>query len=450
MATQPKSYDIERCLQSEQATVGSCLILDRIVSTIRGYLKPENFYHKALGAVFEAVCSLADIRAPVDIVSVSEELRKCGNLEAVGGTEFLASLIECAPFGDHGEYYAKIVLDYFYEREIIRLAGDVVSSAADSMSRNKKCTEYLEELQQTVLSRNNLGLPSEFNYTDSLYDVLDNILKKKSAVRYEVGFPTLDATFLGLTPGEVITWGAATNIGKSLVVLNIASHCVNLGQSVLYVGTEMTAEETVSRHLSILTSIEPYKIKSGNLSHDELCRLKDTLSDRMHKMPMRIIDLAEPSLSDVESALSTKKVEVVVLDYLQRFKLDPGDTKDYRLRINEFMRRVKNLARKYEVVIHLVSQLSRLSYELEDKRPSLSHLSESSAIEKESDRVLLIWAPKEKNKESGTTTNTRILEVILAKNRHGRRGLALDLQLDEKSLRVTEANLDPQQTAPYS
>lgn len=429
MSTNSTSYDADRCLQSEQSVAGSILISDKMIPVIKAYLSPEKFYHPTLGAVFGIACRLFDSKHPVDIVSIGEELKKKLPVGLILSEipAFLSNLVQSVPFADHGEYYAKIVAGYYYEREIISKASSVASNqSADS----------LEALRVVVLAREQLGLPDIFDYSKDLFDILDNLLKKKISRRHTVGFPTLDRALGGLTPGEVVTWGAATNMGKSLILLNIMSHCAQNGEPVLYVGTEMSAQETVARHLSILTSIEPHKIKSTNLTTDEIARLNNTLSDRMYTMPIRILDLPEPSLSDVEAALTTSRRQVVFLDYLERFKMPPGD--NYRLRVNEFMRRVKNLARRYDVVIHLASQLSREVYGAEERRPTLAHLSESSSIEKESDRVMLVWAPKDKNKDIGGLPGPRILEAVMAKNRHGRRGFGVDLRLDEKSLQISE------------
>lgn len=429
MAINLTAYDVERCLQSEQSVAGSILVSDKAIPSIKAYLTPEKFYHPPLGAVFGIACRLFESKSPVDIVSIGEELKKAlpVGLSISEIPEFLSHLVESVAFADHGEYYAKIVAGYYYERQIIKKASDVATlQSADS----------LEELRIVVLAREQLGLPDIFDYSKDLFDILDDLVKKKITRRHTVGFPTLDRAFGGLTPGEVVTWGAATNMGKSLILLNIMSHCAQRGEPVLYVGTEMSAQETVARHLSILTAIEPHKIKSANLNSDEISRLHNAIADRMFTMPIRILDLPEPSLSDVEAALTTSRRQVVFLDYLERFKMPSGD--NYRLRVNEFMRRVKNLARRYDVVIHLASQLSREVYGAEERRPTLAHLSESSSIEKESDRVMLVWAPKDKNKDVSGIPGPRILEAVMAKNRHGRRGLGVDLRLDEKSLEISE------------
>ena len=426
-----KIYHADQCLHAERAAVGTSLVSDKILPAIRAYMSKSRFYNVALGGVFEAICDLADRKQPVDVVLVGEELRRRGTYDSFGGAETLRALVDAVAFADHGEHYAKVAAGYYYEREIIRAAGEVAQD---------QTPENLEALSDLVLAREQLGLPKIFSYQNDLHDVLDTILKKRVG-RSEVGFPSLDRVFVGLAAGEVVTWGAATNKGKSVILLNVASHCATRGESVLYVGTEMSAAELVARHLSILTGISPGKIRAG-LTDDEISRLNDTLGDRMSPLPFRILDLPEPSLSDVEAALTASRARVVFLDYLERFKMPPGD--NFRLRVNDFMRRVKNLARRYDCVIHLASQLSRATYAAEETRPTLAHLSESSAIEKESDRVLLIWEPLKKNEGVNAGQGDRTLEIILAKNRHGRRGLAMDIVLEEKSLRVFETNARPQ------
>lgn len=427
-----------RCLQAELSILGSAMIDDKIIPRLTSYVSPEKFFHQSLGTIFKVICDLYDAKSPVDVVSVSNGLRKVGAFESVGGENILRSVIEAVPFADHGEHYAKIAADYYYEREIIKSCVKLSESPT---------SENLNDLTKIVLAREHLGLPNTFDYKNDLYDILDNLIKKKKGRLHEVGFPTFDKAFKGLLPGEVITWGAATNMGKSLLLTNVMSHCAQRGEPVLYVGTEMSAEETVVRHLSILTGIEPYKIKLSTYSSEELSRLQACLSDRMFPMPVRILDLPEPSLSDVEAELTAYPRQVVFLDYLERFRMPRGENR--RLQVNDFMRRVKNMARKYDVVVHLASQLSREVYGAEERRPTLAHLSESSSIEKESDRVLLVWAPKEKNPDADKAPGYRILEVVVAKDRHGRRGLAVDLKLDEKNLRIAEIIPDSSPTEEF-
>lgn len=422
---------------AERATLGAVLISSSMLPRVKPFLAKERFASGGLGYVYAAILRLSERHEPIDRVSVSEELYRAGELESAGGRLEIAAIVEETAFADHGEHYAKVVADLYYEREVVKASRAL---ATDQSSDN------LEKVRSLVLAREQLGLPHAFDYMTDLPGILDDILKKRTGRRHEVGFPSLDRAFVGLAPGEVVTWGAATNTGKSLVLLNIASHCAMRREPVLYVGTEMSAQETVSRHLSITTGIEPYKIRSAKVSTDEIVRLNDALADRLSQFPMRILDLPEPSLTDVESALTASRAQVVFLDYLERFKLPPGD--NFRLRVNDFMRRVKNMARKYDCVIHLASQLSRAVYGQEEKRPTLAHLSESSAIEKESDRVILMWTPKAKNQE-GVMNPNRVIEVELAKNRHGRRGLTCDLTLDEKNLQIREVGAETQEEVRF-
>ena len=411
---------------AERAVIGALIINDSMIPRVVPFLAQDRFATGGIGHIYSAILNLHEKRSPIDVVSVSEELSRRGKYEVAGGRDELKAIVEETAFADHAEHYSKIVADLYFEREVVKASRNL---AQDQTAEN------LEKVRTLVLAKEQLGLPAAFDYSKDLFDILDNLVKRKTGRRHTIGFPSLDRIFDGIAPGEVITWGAATNTGKSLVLLNIAAHCAEKNEPVLYVGTEMSAQETVARHISIATGIEPYKIRSAKISKDEISSIHNCISDRFSTMPMQILDLSEPSLVDVEAALNARRSQVVFLDYLERFKLPPGE--NYRLRVNEFMRRVKSMARKYDVVIHLASQLSRETYGKEQVRPTLSHLSESSSIEKESDRVILMWTPNEKNPE-GAANAQRVIEIGLAKNRHGRRGIVVDLVLDEKSLKISE------------
>jgi replicative DNA helicase len=155
---------------------------------------------------------------------------------------------------------------------------------------------------------------------------------------------------------------------------------------------------------------------------------------------MSIIDHPEPGLAEIETAISANRAEVVFLDYLERFKL-PRESKDdnLRLRIKEFMRRIKTLARRCNCVIHIASQLNRKSYDSVESAPTMAEISESSAVEKESDRVVLMWAPKNDNQDPH---RGKFLELIQAKNRHGIKGFRVHMFMDPRSLKITEVCRD--------
>lgn len=244
------------------------------------------------------------------------------------------------------------------------------------------------------------------------------------------GIPAIDEAWNGSRGGEVNVWGAAPNVGKSLMLLNLMNLAANHDRRCLYVGTEMSAYETVQRHLAIVSGYSAGRIRAKNIPPDGFLTLKDAIAEKMVNYKIHILDKPEPNLAQIESAIVSSKAEIVYLDYLERFSLPREES--MRLRVKEFMRQVKSLARRHNVEVHLASQLNRTTYGTEDKRPTLADLSESSAVEKEADRVMLLWRPKAKQ-TNGTHT---ILECIQAKNRHGHRGMAIDLKLNNINLRI--------------
>lgn len=409
--------------QAEKAVLGSLLVRDCLYE-IRDLLEPRHFYSIKMGEIYGAILALSDDKKSIDAITVAERMRD--KLEDAHG--FLANLIDAAQFISHVQDYAKIVVGLHYEREIINASRALaLDQSGDS----------LEKVRQLVLAKESLGAPVVFDYKTDLVGMMESVQANKIK-SLSTGIRSIDDSFKGMQPGEINTWGAATSVGKSLTLLNLMDMAAKNGDKCLYVGTEMSAMETVKRHLSIITAIQPWKIRRAILDMEESSRMVDAISERMVDLPIRILDEPEPAIKDIEAAISATGASVVFLDYLERFTFPKEE--NMRLRVKEFMRRLKNMARRRGVVIHLAAQLNRDTYGSEEKRPTLANLSESSAVEKESDRVVLLWSPKAKQTEG----NTRVLEAVIAKNRHGKRGLIFDLLLDENSLRITDRRDDVQ------
>lgn len=429
--------------QAEQAVLGSMLIEAPAIQTARQFLKPEHFFYRDHSLIFTTIVKLADKGTAVDVVTVMSALRDCGKWEGMGGTfgpgPYLTDCIHRVTTAAHAEHYAKIVAGLYYEREIIRTAGEVAFE-----QRN----DVLDRLRVLHLEKEALQAPFIFNYQHGLVQVLDELASPKKQPIFKTYFPTIDACWHGMKKGEVNTWAAATNEGKSVVLANLMDRAGMDRQRCLYVGTEMTAIETVSRHLSIQSNVEAWRIRKPELTKPHLSKLHSVMADVMSKMQVSILDDPEPDLAKIEAAIYTSKAEIVFLDYLERFTMPRAE--NLRLQIKEFMRRLKTMARRNGVVVHLAAQLNRDTYGSEERPPTLADLSESSAIEKESDRVVLLWSPKNATKQhrgpNATPTpapvqlkeHHRLIQAIGAKNRHGPKGLTFELVLNEINLKVQE------------
>lgn len=413
--------------QAEKAVIGSMLIDPAAVRAAGKYLSPGMFYRPETRLLYAIITGLSE-SGVVDIVTVSDALRKSNKYDEAGGAAMLSACMDTVVTSGHAEHYAKIVAGCHYEREIIKQGEALVVAAYQSGDPQP----ILSKIREIVLDKENLTASMTFDYSSDLVSFYESLGDKKTVATNKTGMREIDNAWKGTRGGEVNVWGAATNVGKSLMMLNLMHLTAEQGKRCLYVGTEMSAVETAQRHLAVVSGFPAGRIRSGEIDLESMGRLKDAIRDRMAALPIHIFDAPEPNIEQIESVITSTKAEIVYLDYLERFSLPREES--MRLRVKEFMRRCKNMARRHNIEVHLAAQLSRAAYGTEEKRPTLADLSESSAVEKEADRVMLLWRPKAKQPHDGYTS---VIECVQAKNRHGYVGMAIDLFLDNSSLRIS-------------
>ena len=420
--------------QAERAVIGSILIENAGpgLRIARQILAPEMFYQAGNAAVFRVMVERFPNGAGLDLVTLTDALRAAGELDNCGGQKHLSDCMDAVATAAHIEHYANIVARCHYERRIIQASRDLAAEPRP---------EKIEAIRELTLKREHLGAAFSADLSDVLHGLVDQMDTKDAGKVYLTGIPAVDRTWLGSRAGEINTWAAATNDGKSVLLLNLAHLAATRGARCVYFGTEMSAAELATRLVSIGGGPEAWKLRKGILQSDDRKLYLDACAG-LAQLPLRIVDHPEPGLREIEAAIFEHKAEVVFLDYLERFSLPREE--NLRLRIREFMRQLKNMARRCGVVVYLASQLNRKAYGQGETAPTMAEISESSAVEKESDRVMLMWVPKDKN---GAGWGKRILEVRQAKNRHGARGIKFDLELDERTLRVRQVEERDEQPA---
>lgn len=412
----------------EMAAIGACLVEGSAIRIARNILRPEMFYGESHRLMFKLMCEASDAGEIVDIILLGDKLRASGKLSESGGMDYLVECTNKVVSAAHIEYYAKIIGSLHFEREIVK--------ACKTLEQTQE-SAFVEKIRELVMLKESIKAPFMLQYhKDGLITFLDDLLAEKSGPVLLTGVKEIDCAWNGMKPGEINTWGAATNEGKSIMLLNLMHLSAKMGKRCLYVGTEMTAQETVQRHLALSSGIPAWKIRKPQLERSEIIKLTKVIGDELFKMQISILDDPEPSLERVESAIHSSKAEVVFFDYLERFEMPRAE--NLRLQIKEFMRRLKTLCRRHGVVGHLAAQLSRSTYGDVEKPPTMADLSESSAIEKESDRVILFWSPKKKQIPEPAGKGVRVIEAIQLKNRHGSRGQLYDFVLDEMHLKLSE------------
>lgn len=416
---------------AELAVIGACLSDADAIAASRQFVTPAHFNEERHRALYEAILSMQDAGKAIDPVTLDDELRREGR-EQLGGAQLFADCISACAAPTHAAHYARIVARHYYEREI---ANQAMALAGNPDGK------HLEAITTLCLAKAELEAPETFNYSTSLFDAVEDLSKHDKEPVYKFGLGPLDTITDGMKKGEVTTFGASTNQGKSLLLLNLMDSQAKNGTKCLFVGSEMTARETFARHLSIASGLDAWKIRLRKFSEHEYATLREAVADHLYKLPISILDDPEPTLERIEATICRVKPDSVFVDYLERMSLPPA--KDLRLSVKEFMRRLKGIARRRNVMINLASQLNRTTYARDnDSPPTLADLSESSAIEKESDRVFLIWRPKILQPDPAAANPKAVLEIIKAKDRHGPNGLKAHLELDGKTLQLRGVEAD--------
>lgn len=417
--------------EAERAVIGSFLIEKEAISSCIDLIQPEHFNEQQNQALCRVIYDLYRGNRPVDIVAVIEGGKATG-IEFPSLPAYLGECVNSVTAAQHAPNHARTVLEKFYKRKLMDCASQVAGAALAETGVN----EAIARMQKLAVEADSVYSPPVYTYKNGLHDFIEQVgIKSKKSI-YRTGYPSLDAAWYGAGSGEVITIGAATNVGKSIFCVNLMNNMAGRGIKCLYFGTEMDSSETTQRHVSIVSGVEAFKMRIGRLDMEDQRKVYAAISDKLSAMPVSMYDHPSPSLADVNSAIVSSGAQVVFLDYLGRFNLPKAE--NHRLRIQEFMVSLKSLARKRDVVIFLAAQLGRQAYGQGDAAPCLADLSESKAIEQESDKVILLWAPKQKQ----TGGLDEVIEVIIAKNRQGRKNTNFDLIRNGKTLALTEKNLE--------
>ena len=410
-------------LDAEKALIGSLLLDRNQLDEIS--IKPEQFYNASLGGILRVIESMNRAGGPIDIVTISEELAKTGLLEAVGGLGTIVELFETVPHSKHAPHYARIVAEKWMLRQVIYAAREVESDCFGSdRTPDEILASAVQRLSQLSDGNDRDGLVS---LSESCDEVLEAIRKRQNnevdGGRLSTGFANLDYHLGGFGEGQMIVLAARPAIGKSALGLNIAANVMKAGSGVLFVSLEMSHQELTERLLSSEASINGHDITSGKVSEHqmyELSRCADSVScNRMFYLDNKY------SIADItaKARLAYRKhgVRFVVADYLQ---LVDAESKRGMLReqaVSAVSRELKRLAMELKIPVLVLSQLNREVEKRDDKRPKLSDIRESGAIEQDANVVLFLHRPDAYDAEDRPGQ----AEVIVAKNRTGPTGTVL-------------------------
>ena len=407
-------------IEAELSVLGAMMLKKEAVTQAIELLRADEFYRQAHRAVFEAMEGLVQIGEPVDIVTVTEALKKSGRLEQVGGISFLANLTNRVPSTANLAYYAKIVKEKALLRALIDASTEIAGAAYEA---SEDVAQQLDDAEQKILAIAGGRITGSFTpIKDVVFDAVDRVSElaavKGGITGLSTGLKTLDSVTRGLQKSDLVIVAARPAMGKTAFVLNLATHVALQGKTVAFFSLEMPREQLMHRIFCAEGQIDATHLARGELDDDEWSRLVN-VADRMLKAELYFDDTSSTTVMDIRTRARRLRAEhgldLIAIDYLHLIHA-PGRAENRTLAVAEMTRSLKVLARELEVPIVVLSQLSRATEGRSDKRPMLSDLRESGSIEQDADIVMFLYREDYYNQD---TENANITELSIAKHRNG-------------------------------
>lgn len=412
-------------LEAEQSVLGAMILNKEAINTAIEQLHPEDFYKEANREIFEAIIELFNRNEPVDLITLSEELRKRGTLENLGGVTYLAELSGGVAITSNVKYYCDIVEEKSILRRLIKSCDDIM---AKSYEGTEEVNNIIEEAEKNIFDitqgRHREGFaPIKEVLLDSFSKIEEMAAHQGELTGLTTGFIDIDQKLSGMQNSDLILLAARPSMGKTALGINIATNsAIKAEASVAIFSLEMSKEQLVQRMISSAAHVDLQKIISGRLNEDEWIKIIDAMWP-LSQAKIFIDDTAGISLTEMKAKCRRLKIErgldLIVIDYLQLMQ-SHGRQENRQQEISAISRGLKALAKEMDCPVIALSQLSRAPELRSDHRPILSDLRESGAIEQDADVVLFLYRDEYYHEDSD---KKNIGEVIIAKHRNGPTGV---------------------------
>lgn len=427
-------------INAEKSLLGAILLSDTSFPDLLETVKYKDFYDQRHAKIFHAMTALYQHHSPIDLLTLTAELRKEKELKSVGGAAYLTELTNFVPTATHAEAYARIVANAAIRRRLIS-AGTAI--AESGFEEGKDLTEVLGSAEKELYTVTDQITKTEYSSLESLlaeaFDRMEELQKNKGALRgLKTGYRDLDKITAGLQKGDLIILGARPAMGKTTLAQNIAYNVSTVNnRGVLFFSLEMSASEIVDRMISEVSGVDNWNIRTGNITEDDYARISDAYEE-MGSAPFYIDDSSGISVLELRNkarrAAHDHDIGLIVIDYLQLLQGTDRYAGQRVQEVTEISRGLKQLARELEVPVIALSQLNRSVEGRDDNRPVLSDLRESGSIEQDADIVMFLHRPDYFNRNKEDYVETHITELIIAKHRHGAIG-KVELYFDNKHTR---------------
>ena len=413
-------------IAAEESVISAILIDNDALLDVIETLSPEDFYRTAHQKIYVAITDLFDKAEPVDLVTLANKLKKMGLLEEIGGASYLARLVDTVPLAVNARHYAKIIHDKASLRRLIEKANAIVKRCFEERGEAEDVIDYAESAVFEISEKK--ARQSFFPLSKIILGNIETLEEKQGNRSLVTGVPTgfsqLDTLTSGLQSSDLIILAARPSMGKTALALNIARNAaVDANIPVAVFSLEMSKEQLSLRMLCSEARIDSSRLRGGFFSMEDWHRLTDA-AGILSEAPIYIDD--SPGISAMEIRAKARRLKMdkniglIIIDYLQLMQgRSSAERRD--LEISEISRGLKALAKELDLPVLALSQLNRMLEQRTDKRPKLSDLRESGALEQDADVVAFIYRDEVYNKEEDNP-NRGTAEILLSKQRNGPTG----------------------------
>ncbi len=420
----PSERVLPNSAEAERTVLGAVLVDNQAFNSAAEVLTRDDFYREAHRRIFEAMAQLAEKSAPIDTVTLADELQRAQSLEAVGGAAYLASLVDGLPRITNVEQWSRIIKEKSVLRNLIHAGSRIVQSCYEG---EEEAAAILDRAEQSIFQiaerRMRQGFQPIREIVKESFRTIDQLSQSKELVTgLPTGFVDLDEKTSGLQKGDLIIVAARPAMGKTSLCLNVAQHIAHkTGETVGIFSLEMSTKQLVLRLLCSDARVDSHKLRTGNLQEKDWARLAKAYAE-LSNARVFIDDSATITPLEMRAKCRRLKAEhglgLVIVDYLQLVS-GAARAENRQQEISSISRSLKGMAKELDVPLVALSQLSRAPEARTDRRPQLADLRESGAIEQDADVVMFIFREEEYRPSE---ENRGIAEIIIGKQRNGPTG----------------------------
>ena len=416
--------------EAEESVLGSILLDNDCINNIQEKLHGEDYYKPAHKHIFEAMTELYDKQIPIDIISLTQRLKDKELLQNCGGPDYISHLANVAPSSAHAPHYAQVVKDMSIRRRVIHECSNII---AEAFNTGEEVADFLDTTESKILkisdNRGGAGFVAVENIVQDSIKIIEKMYDRKEPITgVPTGFRDLNSMTAGFQNSDLIVLAARPSMGKTSLALSVAQHVgIHEKIAVAVFSLEMSKEQLVMRMLCSEAQVDSSRVRTGYLADRDFPRLVDAAS-RIAEAPIYIDDTPALTVSAMraktrrlarDAAAKGTPLGMVIVDYLQLMK-SPLYMNSREQEISDISRSLKGLAKELSIPVIALAQLNRSVESRVDKRPIMSDLRESGAIEQDSDIIMFIYRDEVYNQ---TTEARGIAEIIVAKHRSGPTGM---------------------------